>query len=216
MSIITKICGITSPEALDAAIDGGADCIGLVFFSKSPRNIEISQARDLASRARGKAEVVALTVDASDEAIERIVQEVGPDVLQLHGSETPERVAAIKQRFQRKVIKAIPVATVDDVARAHDYTGVADLILFDAKGVSGSDLPGGNGRTFDWSALDGWPAGIPFMLSGGLDPENVSAAITRTHPAAVDVSSGVEVSPGVKDPQRIRRFLQAAKTAKQM
>lgn len=216
MSIITKICGITSQDALDAAISGGADCIGLVFFSKSPRHLEISQARDLANRARGKAKVIALTVDAGDEALEEIVQQVAPDALQLHGSETPERVAVIKRRFQREVIKAIPVATADDVARAQDYRGVADLILFDAKGVSGSDLPGGNGRTFDWSALDGWSAEIPFMLSGGLNPENVTAAIARTRPAAVDVSSGVESSPGVKDPQRIHRFLQAAKTAKQI
>ncbi|MFA5955269.1 phosphoribosylanthranilate isomerase [Hyphomicrobium sp.] len=215
MSPIAKICGITTPEALDAAIAGGADYIGLVFFAKSPRHLEIARAKALAGLARGRVKIVALTVDASDETLQEIVDEVAPDALQLHGGETPERVAEIKRKFGRAVIKAIPVATAEDASKARDYVGVADVILFDAKASSGADLPGGNGRTFDWSVLEGVSDSIPFMLSGGLDPDNVAEAIAQMHPAAVDVSSGVEMAPGVKDPERIRRFLHVAKTAKQ-
>ncbi|WP_414461671.1 phosphoribosylanthranilate isomerase [Hyphomicrobium sp. DY-1] len=214
MSISAKICGISTSEALDAAIAGGADYVGFVFFEKSPRHLEIDRAKELAALARGRVKSVVLTVNATDEALREIVDEVLPDVLQLHGSETPERVAEIKKLFERPVIKAISVATADDVRNADAYAGIADLILFDAKAVPGADLPGGNGRTFDWAALDGISDNLPFMLSGGLSPDNVAAAIARTHPVAVDVSSGVEIAPGIKDPERIRRFLQAAKTAK--
>jgi phosphoribosylanthranilate isomerase len=215
MSINTKICGITTPEALDAAIAGGADYIGLVFFAKSPRHLDIGRAKQLAERARGKVKIVALTVNADDNTLQEIVDEVAPDVLQLHGKELPERVADIKKKFGRSVIKAIPVATADDAGKAREYAGVADLILFDAKGAPDADLPGGNGRTFDWAALDGVSKAVPFMLSGGLEADNVAEAVAQTHPVAVDVSSGVEVAPGVKDPELIRRFLRAAKTAKQ-
>ncbi len=215
MSVNTKICGITTAEALDAAIAGGADYIGLVFFAKSPRHLDVGRAKTLAERARGKVKIVALTVNADDEMLQEIVDEVAPDILQLHGDELPERVADVKKKFGRMVIKAIAVATADDADKARDYTGVADLILFDAKGAPGADLPGGNGQIFDWAALDGVSKVMPFMLSGGLEPDNVTEAIARTHPAAVDVSSGVELAPGVKDPERIRRFLRAAKTAKQ-
>jgi phosphoribosylanthranilate isomerase len=215
MITATKICGITTPEALEAAISGGADYIGLVFCAKSPRHLEIGKASELARQARGRVKIVALTVDADDEALQEIVDEVSPDVLQLHGREAPERVAAIKQRFGCEVIKAISVATADDAGKARDYAEVADLILFDAKAPSGAALPGGNGRTFDWRLLDGVSRDLPFMLSGGLGPDNVIEAIALTHPIAVDVSSGVESAPGVKDAERIRRFLLAAKTAKQ-
>ncbi|MGO4683206.1 phosphoribosylanthranilate isomerase [Hyphomicrobium sp. 2TAF46] len=210
-----KICGITTPEALDAAITGGADYIGLVFYAKSPRHLDIAKAKGLAERARGKARIVALTVDADDATLNEIVNEVAPDVLQLHGKETPSRVAAIKEQFGREVIKAIAVATADDVAQAREYADVADLILFDAKAPPGALLPGGNGRTFDWHALDGVAEALPFMLSGGLGPDNVADAIALTHPLAVDVSSGVESAPGIKDPDQIRRFLLAVKAAKQ-
>lgn len=210
----TKICGITTPEALDAAIAGGADFIGLVFFAKSPRNLKVPVAKELAARARGKVKIVALTVDADDRTLKEIVEEVGPDALQLHGRESPERVTEIKKTFGLPVFKAIPVATAADAAVAQSYTASADLILFDAK-PSVTDLPGGNGRTFDWEAVQGISASIPFMLSGGLDADNVVEAIARTHAAAVDVSSGVERAPGVKDPERIRRFLLAVKTGKQ-
>lgn len=215
MITAAKICGITTPEALEAAIAGGADYIGLVFCAKSPRHLEIDKAKQLASRARGRVKIVALTVDADDEALQEIVDEVSPDILQLHGHEAPARVAAIRQRFGRDVIKAIPVATADDADKARDFAGAADLILFDAKAPAGAELPGGNGRAFDWTVLDGVSGGLPFMLSGGLQPENVAEAIALTHPVAVDVSSGVESAPGVKDPDRILRFLRAVKTAKQ-
>jgi phosphoribosylanthranilate isomerase len=215
MSIRTKICGITTPDALEAAIQGGADYIGLVFFPKSPRHLDIDRAKTLAERARGAVKVVALTVDADDDTLQEIVDEVAPDILQLHGKETPARVAEIKSKFGRTVIKAIPVAVADDAAMAEPYAGVADLILFDAKAFPGAERPGGNGEAFDWGALEGLPDTMRFMLSGGLSPDNVAAAIEQTHPVAVDVSSGVETAPGVKDPERIRRFLHAAKTAKQ-
>jgi phosphoribosylanthranilate isomerase len=213
MTTEAKICGIKTREALDAAIEGGAGYIGLVFYSKSPRHLEVDEARSLAEYARGKVKIVALTVDADDAVLRKIIDEVAPDFLQLHGHETPERVAAIKQKFRRPVIKAIPVATPDDAARAHDYANVADLILFDAKAPPGATLPGGNGVAFDWLALE--DVSRPFMLSGGLTPKTVTNAIRITGAGAVDVSSGVESAPGVKDPELIRRFLRAVKTAKQ-
>jgi phosphoribosylanthranilate isomerase len=215
MSVRTKICGITTFEALDAAIAGGADYVGFVFFAKSSRHLEIVRAKELAEHARGRAKIVALTVDADDATLQEIIDNVGPDFLQLHGNEPPERVAEIKRKFGRAVIKAISVGTAEDVKAARDYAGVVDLILFDAKPQAEAVLPGGNGRTFDWSALAGVSETIPFMLSGGLKFENVTEAITLTHPVAVDVSSGVELAPGIKDPERIRRFLHAAKTATQ-
>lgn len=210
-----KICGIKTRDALDAAIAGGADYIGLVFCAQSPRHLEISEARELADAARGKAGIVALTVDANDATLTEIIREVAPDFLQLHGNETPERVAEIKQRFGRPVIKAIPVRTSADVASAEDYANIADLILFDAKAPAGATRPGGHGRMFDWTILERVTGRMPFMLSGGLNPDNVAAAIEATSPMAVDVSSGVESAPGVKDSELIRRFLQAVKAAKQ-
>jgi phosphoribosylanthranilate isomerase len=215
MNTIAKICGIMTPEALDAAIDGGADYIGLVFFAKSPRNLDIDRAKVLAERARGKVKIVALTVDADDSVLKEIVDRVGPDFLQLHGDEVPGRVAEIKTKFGRAVIKAIPVATADDADKARNYADVADLILFDAMAAPGADSPGGNGQAFDWAVLEAISEDTPFMLSGGLNPDNVAAAIAQARPVAVDVSSGVEVAPGVKDPARILRFLHAVKTAKQ-
>lgn len=215
MTTEAKICGIKTREALDAAIDGGAGYVGLVFCSKSPRHLEVDAARKLAEYARGKVKIVALTVDADNSALGEIVDEVAPDFLQLHGRETPERVAAIKRKFDRPVIKAISVATPEDAARADDYANVADLILFDAKAPPGAPLPGGNGVAFDWLALEDVSRKRPFMLSGGLTPETVADAIRITGAGAVDVSSGVETAPGVKDPELIRRFLRAVKTAKQ-
>jgi phosphoribosylanthranilate isomerase len=215
MTTETKICGITTPEALEAAIAGGADYIGLVFFAKSPRNLEMARAKALAQLARGRVKIVALTVDADDAMLREIIDEVTPDALQLHGDETPERVSEIKRTFGLKVIKAIPVATADDARKAGNYADAADIILFDAKAAPDANVPGGNGRTFDWAMLDGISDSRPFILSGGLGPHNVAEAIVLTRPAAVDVSSGVESAPGVKDPDRISRFLRAAKTAKQ-
>ena len=215
MTIRAKICGITTREALDAAIAGGADYIGLVFCSKSPRHLEITEASELARHARGKVKVVALTVDADDATLAQIVDEVSPDFLQLHGTESSKRVAAIKQRFGRPVIKAIAVATSEDAAGAQHYADTADLILFDAKSPPGATRPGGHGRPFDWQVLAGVAGRMPFMLSGGLGPANVADAIRITGTNAVDVSSGVESAPGVKDLELIRRFLQTVRTAKQ-
>ena len=209
-----KVCGIKTFDALDAAIECGADYVGLVFFPKSPRHLTLSRAAELADHARGNSGVVALIVDADDSAIDQLVEHVSPDVLQLHGSETPQRVAAIKRHTGRTVWKAISVGAACDVARTSDYIGVADLILYDAQPPKGAALPGGNGHPFDWSALDGVKGKFEFMLSGGLNPENVAEAIRVTQPWGVDVSSGVESSPGVKDTELIRRFLRAVKSIK--
>ena len=215
MFIKTKICGIRTPEALDAAIAGGADYIGLVFFAKSPRNISVADAARLAKAARGKAAIVALVVDADDAQLADIAQHVRPDFLQLHGHESVARVDSIKRRAGASIIKAIAVETAADAARSQDFAGVADMILFDAKPPKDAILPGGNGVAFDWRALDSVRGKLDFMLSGGLTPDNVTEAIRATGARAVDVSSGVESAPGVKDAELIRRFLHAVKTAKQ-
>lgn len=215
MTTEAKICGINSREALRAALDEGADYVGLVFFAPSPRHLDLEAARSLADEARGKAKIVALTVDADDAALEEIMREVAPDFLQLHGRETPDRVAAIRKAFGRPVIKAVPIHATEDTVAAKTYIDIADMILFDAKAPDGATRPGGHGRTFDWTALENVADEMPFMLSGGLSPENVEAAIRAARPAAVDVSSGVERAPGVKDAELIRRFLRAVKTANQ-
>ena len=215
MTTDAKICGIKTRDALDAAIGGGAQYVGLVFFAPSPRNVNIPTAAELARQARGRAKVVALVVDADDAALAEIAEKVKPDFFQLHGKETAERVAAIKTRFDIPLIKAIAVETAHDAEVARAYVGIADLILFDAKSPKGSVLPGGNGLAFDWHALADVSQDMHFMLSGGLRPETVAEAIRLTGAKAVDVSSGVESAPGVKDAQLIRSFLHAVKTAKQ-
>jgi phosphoribosylanthranilate isomerase len=213
MPVKVKICGIKTPEALKAALDARADLIGFVFYPPSPRSLAPEVAAELAELARGQATIVALIVDADDAQIERIVQTVNPDMLQLHGSETPARVIEITRRWGKSVIKAIKVETSADAAQALAYTGIARLVLFDAKApksLAGA-LPGGNGLTFDWHLLDDVKDRVPFMLSGGLTPENVGTAITATGATIVDVSSGVETAPGVKSPDLIRRFIDAAR-----
>ena len=214
MTTRVKICGIKTEPIMRAALDAGADYVGLAFFAKSPRNVSLAQAAALAKIARGKATIVALVVDADDSLLEAIVRDVRPDLLQLHGSETPERCAAVKARWLMPIMKAIGVGTAAEAARALDYVPVADLILFDAKPLPNSDLPGGNGAAFDWSVLESVAATrFPFMLGGGLTPANVAEAIRITGAAAVDVSTGVETAPGVKDATLIRAFVDAAKTA---
>ena len=210
MKTWTKICGIKTFDALDAAIDGGADYVGLVFFEKSPRNVTIDQAAALAYHAGGT-RIVALVVDADDALLKAISSIPLFDFLQLHGIESPERVMQIRELtdYNCKIWKAIPVSTAADAARAFDYADIADRILFDAKPPKGAVLPGGNGHAFDWSALDAIKGKFKFILSGGLNPENVAEAIRATNPWGVDVSSGVESSPGVKDPAMIRAFLRA-------
>jgi phosphoribosylanthranilate isomerase len=213
MTARVKICGIRTAEAMAAALQARADLVGLVFFPPSPRNVSIEEAEPLADYARGFAAVVALVVDADDVLIERIVRTVNPDMLQLHGNETPERAAEIRERFGKPVMKAIKVATVEDAAGALAYLGAVDLVLFDARPPKGADRPGGHGAVFDWSVLAGVRGRVPFMLSGGLTPENIAEAIRATGATAVDVSSGVETAPGVKNPGLIRAFIRAAKSA---
>jgi phosphoribosylanthranilate isomerase len=215
MSTEVKICGLKTVEAVDAALDGGADYIGLVFFPRSPRHVDAKTALMLADRARGQAKIVALFVDPDDKVLDSLVETVQPDMIQLHGDESGPRVREIRKRFHLPVIKAIKVGTAVDAARALRYNESADLILFDAKAPAGAKLPGGNGLSFDWRALADVKDHMKFMLSGGLTPENVCAAIALTGAGAVDVSSGVESAPGVKDIELIRRFLQAVKKAKQ-
>ena len=206
-----KICGLTTEAALEAAIDAGADFVGLVVFPPSPRHLSPEAARPLAAKARGRAKIVALTVDPDDALLDAVVAAIDPDLLQLHGEETAERVAEVRRRWAKPVMKAVKVETAEDAAAALAYRGVADLILFDARAPKTATRPGGNGAAFDWSALREVKDKVPYVLSGGLTPDNVAEAIRVTGAGIVDVSSGVEVRPGEKDPALIRRFLQAAK-----
>jgi phosphoribosylanthranilate isomerase len=208
-----KICGIKDLAAMDAALAAGADMVGLVFFPPSPRNLSLKNGTSLAARARGKALRVALTVDADDALLEAIRARVAPDILQLHGSETPARVSEIRKRFGIPVMKALPVAEATDLDAVPAYAAVAERILFDARPPRDATRPGGHGRTFDWSLLARVTRSKPVMLSGGLDPDNVATAIRVVRPDAVDVSSGVEKSPGVKDPEKIARFVANARAA---
>jgi phosphoribosylanthranilate isomerase len=210
MPVKVKICGVRTREIVDVAVDAGADYIGLVFFPRSPRHLETKAARELAEAASGRIETVAVTVDPDDALLDRLITMVRPNLLQLHGSETPERVSSIRARFGLPIIKAIGVGCADDVAKAADYRGVADLILFDAKAPAGSDLPGGHGRAFEWNILSRLSAEHPFALSGGLDPDNVWEALAATGASMVDVSSGVEIA-GEKNAYLVRRFIQSAK-----
>ncbi|GAC1334091.1 MAG: phosphoribosylanthranilate isomerase [Beijerinckiaceae bacterium] len=210
-SILVKICGLSTPETLAAALDAGADMVGFVFFDKSPRNISPDRARELAPRVRGRAKKVALTVDADDAKLETIVDALSPDMLQLHGKETPERIQAIRGRFGIPVMKAIGIASRADLDKAGAYGDVVDTLLFDAKPAPEAAAPGGNGLAFDWAILKGLGIQAPWMLSGGLDAGNVSEALAATGARGVDVSSGVEIAPGIKDPARIAAFIAAVR-----
>jgi phosphoribosylanthranilate isomerase len=213
MTPLVKICGLSTPATLDAALDAGADMVGFVFFPKSPRHVDWATARALGLKARGRAKIVALSVDADDDALKRIVDALAPDLLQLHGRETPARVKRIAELCDRPTMKAIGVATSRDFAAAGPYEGVADFLLIDAKPPRDATLPGGNGRPFAWSLARDFRPRRPWLLSGGLDPETVEAAIAQSGASGVDVSSGVESAPGVKDPARIRAFVAAARRA---
>lgn len=206
-----KICGLSSEATLDAALDAGADLVGFVHFPRSPRHVALEQGGRLSRRVRGRAERVVLLVDPDDTLLFSAVEALDPDLIQLHGRETPERVANIRARTGRPVMKAVGIAAVGDLDALPAYAAVADRLLLDAKPPPGADLPGGNGRRFDWDILKAavMPAGT--MLSGGLDAGNVETALARTGLAAVDVSSGVEVRPGEKDPARIAAFVAAAR-----
>jgi phosphoribosylanthranilate isomerase len=213
MTPTVKICGLSTALTLDAALEAGADMVGFVFFSKSPRHIDWATARALGRQVAGRAKIVALSVDADDETLRRIVDALSPDLMQLHGSETPARVKEIGELFARPTMKAIGVATRADLAAAAAYEGVADILLIDAKPPKDAALPGGNGRPFDWRLTQDFHAPLPWLLSGGLEPDNVEAAIALSGARGVDVSSGVERAPGVKDPARIRAFVAAARRA---
>lgn len=214
MTLEIKICGLRTDEALDAALEAGADMVGLVFFPKSPRNVSLDEAESLAARARGRARIVTLVVDADDDLLAAIATRIRPDLLQLHGHESPERCAAIRALTGIAVMKAIAVADAEDLAPIAAFVPHVDRILFDAKPPRRPDaLPGGNGLIFDWRLIRDLDPGRPVMLSGGLTPENVGQAIATTGVGAVDVSSGVESAPGVKDPARIRAFIDHARAA---
>lgn len=213
MTTKVKICGLKTEPALDAALDGGADFVGFNFFPPSPRSLELDVARGLALRARGRARTVAVLVDPDDALLQRVVSAVEPDMIQLHGKESPERVAEIARQFGRPMIKALSITTAADGGRAEDYRSITEFMLFDAKAPPASAIPGGNGLTFDWHLLDGVRGRIDYMLSGGLTAANVAEAIRIAQPFAVDVSSGVETTPGVKSADLIRRFLVAVKPA---
>jgi phosphoribosylanthranilate isomerase len=208
-----KICGLSTGLTLDAALDAGADMVGFVFFSKSPRHIDWATARALGRQARGRAKIVALSVDDDDDTLKRIIDALSPDLMQLHGSETPVRVKRIGELCARPTMKAIGVATGADLTAAEAYESVANTLLIDAKPPKGAVLPGGNGRPFDWSVTREFRPSIPWLLSGGLDPDTVAAAIALSGARGVDVSSCVESAPGVKDPARIRAFVAAARRA---
>jgi phosphoribosylanthranilate isomerase len=213
MSLIVKICGLKTPEALDVALESGADMVGFVFFPPSPRHLTYETARALGERVKGRAGKVALTVDADDETFEALIAALKPDLLQLHGTEPPERVAMVRARFGLPVMKALPIAEHADLARIDLYKKVADRILFDARAPQDATRPGGLGTPFDWTLLKDVNPGIPFMLSGGLDAGNVAEALRITRAGGVDVSSGVERAPGEKDPDKIRAFIRAARVA---
>lgn len=213
MSLLVKICGLQTPEALDVALESGADLVGFVFFAPSPRNLDDAAARALGARVKGRAGKVALSVDADDAALAAIVEALKPDMLQLHGVETPERVTALRARFGLPVMKAIPVAERKDLARIELYKKVADRLIFDARAPRDATRPGGLGTPFDWTLLKGVDPGIPYMLSGGLDAGNVAEALRITRAPGVDVSSGVERAPGEKDADKIRAFIRAARAA---
>jgi phosphoribosylanthranilate isomerase len=213
MALTVKICGLKTPEALDVALDSGADQVGFVFFPPSPRHLGIEAMGALGGRVNGRAGKVALTVNATDEMLFDIVEALKPDMLQLHGNETPDRVVAIRTRFRLPVMKALAISERKDLSPIRLYASVADRLLFDARAPQGATRPGGLGRTFDWTLLKDIDRAIPFMLSGGLDAGNVGEAVAITRAPGVDVSSGVEKAPGVKDPDKIRAFIAAARAA---
>jgi len=211
MSVLIKICGLKTFEALDVALEAGADLVGFVFFAPSPRHVGIEAARALGERVRGRVQKVALSVDASDDELAASVAALKPDLLQLHGKETPERVLLVRERFGLPVMKALPVAERSDLAAIRLYDGVADRLIFDARAELEATRPGGLGKRFDWRLLENLQTRAPFMLSGGLDALNVVQALRITAAPGVDVSSGVERAPGEKDPDKIRAFIAAAR-----
>jgi phosphoribosylanthranilate isomerase len=213
MAVSIKICGLKSEAALETALEEGADLVGFVFFAPSPRHIGFEAARALGGRVQGRARKVAVSVDANDEQLKASIAALEPDLLQLHGRETPERVAVIRSRFGLPVMKALPVIERADLSSVHLYAKVADQIMFDARAPRAATRPGGHGLAFDWRLLESLALAVPFMLSGGLQAGNVAEALGITRADGLDVSSGVESAPGEKDPDKIRAFIRAARAA---
>jgi phosphoribosylanthranilate isomerase len=210
-AFLVKICGLSTPESVDWAVAAGAGMAGFVHFAPSPRHVDLKTMARLAAHARGSIAVATLIVDADDALLAAIVEAAQPDLLQLHGRETPDRVAAIRARFGVPVMKAVGISTLADVARAADYSAAADWLLLDAKPPKDATRPGGLGRPFDWALLAALDRTKPFMLSGGLLPVTVAEAVARTRPDGVDVSSGVESAPGIKDRALIEAFVAAVR-----
>lgn len=210
-----KICGLSEPDTLETALDAGADFVGFIFYAPSPRNVSLERARELAAQVGGRAKKVAVSVDADDTELAAIIDALDPDCLQVQGSETPQRVRDIAARFGLPVIKSIKVRGPDDVARAAEFTETADMIHFDAKAPEdlANALPGGNGVQFDWSLLGEAGGRAEYILSGGIDAGNVVDALKVTGAEIIDVSSGVESAPGIKDSALIRKFIETVRTA---
>jgi len=216
MSLIVKICGLSTPETLEAALAAGADMVGFVFFPPSPRHVGLQTARDLGRQVGGRATKVALSVDADDALLANAIEALQPDILQLHGKETTARLRDIRQKFALPLMKAMAVETRADLAGLPGYAAVADRILFDARAPQGATRPGGLGAAFDWRVLEKLELKLPFMVSGGLNAANVAEAVRLTRAGGVDISSGVERAPGVKDPELIRAFVRAARATEEL
>jgi phosphoribosylanthranilate isomerase len=216
MSLTVKICGLSTPDTLDAALQAGADMVGFVFFPPSPRHISLQTARELGRHAQGRAIKVALTVDADDTTLANIMETLRPDILQLHGNESVARLRDIKQAFGVPLMKVLAVETPADLAPVAGFAAVADRILFDARAPKGATRPGGLGAVFDWHVLENLDLKLPFMVSGGLTADNVAEATRITRAGGVDVSSGVERAPGIKDSELIRAFIRAARASEEL
>ncbi|WP_137150241.1 phosphoribosylanthranilate isomerase [Devosia sp. FKR38] len=210
--IVIKICGIKTPEILEAAIAAGADMVGFMHFARSPRHVSIEDIATLISEARGRVETCVVLVNPDNSCVAEVAA-LGPDWIQLHGPETPHRVAAIRAEAGVEIMKAMPIGSAEDVAHVAGFAEVADRLLLDAKPPKGADRPGGLGETFDWGLLKALDPSIPFMLSGGLTPDTVADAIKTVRPMGLDVSSGVESAPGVKDKRLIEAFIRNARAA---
>ena len=213
METIIKICGLREPAALDAALEAGADMVGFVFFESSPRHVPLAEAPSLAARVDGRAQKVALVVDADDATLAAVIEAVSPDLLQLHGAETPERVHAIRSRFGVPVMKAIALSAPSDLRQVDAFDAVCDRLLFDSRPPPAAARPGGNGQAFDWGLVDGVVTRCSWLLAGGLNDRNVGDAIRASRARGVDVSSGVELAPGAKDAGKISRFIAAVRAA---
>lgn len=213
MTILVKICGLSTVDTLAAAVGGGADMVGFVFFPPSPRNVSLDRARALCERVPSGIDKVGLFVDPDDDTLESVLATVPLDIVQLHGKETPARTADVATRFGKPVMKALGIATQDDLARTETFKGAASRLLLDAKPPLGADRPGGNAQAFDWTILKGWKAPMPWLLAGGLRPDNVAEALAVSGAPGVDVSSGVESAPGVKDVAAIAGLIAAARGA---